>query len=67
MQFSVIIYRATTPEWSYAFRIAIVFISMQIRLAIIHIILDRFLEIYTNVRYPTYMSSKRLTGLLVLF
>ena len=32
----------------------------SMRFAIIHIINDRFLEIYLNIKYPLYMNSKRI-------
>ena len=35
-------------------------LSTEIRLAVLHIIMDRFLEIYLNVKYPIYMPEKRM-------
>ena len=66
MQFSVILCRASTPEWNYALGVVLMFISMRVRLAVLHVIFDRFLEIYTNIRYPLYMTAKKLIWLTVL-
>ena len=37
---------------------------IEIRFTMLHIIFDRYIEIYTNIRYPLYMTNKKI--LLVL-
>ena len=39
---------------------------VEIHLSILHIIFDRFLEIFTNIMYPLYMSRKRIMLLVVI-
>ena len=45
--------------------IVFTFFFTEIRFTMLHIIFDRFLEIYTNIKYPLIMSSKTITGLVV--
>ena len=40
-------------------------LTTEIKLTVLHMILDRCLEIYSNVKYPLYMSTKRMKTLLV--
>ena len=35
------------------------------RLSLLHTVADRFMEIFFNVKYPLYMSIKKLNGLIV--
>ena len=37
---------------------------IEVRWTMLHIIFDRFLEIYTNIKYPLYMTYKRMSLLL---
>ena len=48
----------------YAFFSALFFI--EIRLTMLHIIFDRFLEIFTNIKYPLYMNHKKMMSLLAM-
>ena len=38
----------------------------EIRLTIMHIIYDRFLDILTNIKYPLYMTAKKIRLLIVI-
>ena len=40
-------------------------LETEIRLTVLHIIFDRFLEIYSNVKYPVYMPSVRMKNLVL--
>ena len=37
----------------------------EIRFLILHLIFDRFLEIYTNIKYPVYMPLRKVALLVV--
>ena len=38
---------------------------LTIRFAMLHIIIDRFLDIWLNIKYPIYMSSKNLRRIIL--
>ena len=38
----------------------------EIRFSMLHMIFDRFLEIYMNIKYPLYMSLKKVLLLVVV-
>ena len=39
--------------------------NIELRLSILHIIIDRFIEIYMNIKYPLYVTRKRILALVV--
>ena len=39
---------------------------LTIRFAMLHIIIDRFLDIWLNIKYPIYMSSKNLRRIIIV-
>ena len=45
--------------------IVFTFFFTEIRFTMLHIIFDRFLEIYTNIRYPVIMTNKTMKILFV--
>ena len=52
------------PQCLYAFFSTLFFI--EIRLTMLHIIFDRFLEIFTNIKYPLYMSHRKIMFMITL-
>ena len=40
--------------------------AIEIRLTMLHVIFDRFLEIITNIKYPMYMTHKRMLMVIVI-
>ena len=49
----------------YLHAISTVFVT-EIQLTVLHIIIDRFFEIYTNINYPLFMTKKRLLFIVTL-
>ena len=47
----------------YIFSLALFFVTT--RFAIIHIIVDRFLDIWLNIKYPVYVKKKNLTIVII--
>ena len=58
-----------TRNDGFIIKISVMAISVllftEIRFAMLHIIFDRFFEIYTNIKYPVYMTRKMLLILVV--
>lgn len=52
-----------TVECLYTFFTALLF--TEIRLTVLHLIFDRFLEIFTNIKYPLYMTQKKMLCIMV--
>ena len=56
-------------EYSTPLHLTTVFFSTlmytEIRMAVLHIIMDRFMEIFLNIKYPIYMSLKRMKSIVV--
>ena len=64
VNYSVDICGGWNATWNYVDIFMICFSYTTIRLLVLHIILDRFAEIYLNIRYALYMHIKR-TKLIV--
>ena len=40
--------------------------SVELRLSMLHTIMDRFIEIFLNIKYPLYMTHKRMLSLVAI-
>ena len=58
------VHSTLTTKCLFVFFTALFFI--EIRLTMLHIIFDRFLEIFTNIKYPLYMNHKKIMSLLAM-
>ena len=58
--FSTFPYLKTNVALDYILHFFTVLLYIEIRLTMLHIILDRFLEIFINIKYPIYMTHKQL-------
>ena len=61
------IFAAIDTKYLFAiyFNVPLSFFMACVRIGFLHIILDRFLEIYLSIKYPLYMKSKRLIYVMV--
>ena len=60
IRFSVILADNWTETWVKVDTMISIFLYSEHRLSLLHIIADRFLEIFMNMKYTLYMSSKKL-------
>ena len=51
----------------YISRFIFVFLYLQIRFTVLHMIMDRFLEIHMSLKYPILMTKKKMIYILVSF
>ena len=63
---SVMISRKWDMRWEHTHIFIAFVIYTAIRLAVLNVILDRFLDIFLNLKYPLYMTKKMISGILTI-
>ena len=63
--FSLLLNGKNAPILKYVTSTDTVFFT-EIRLSMLHLIFDRFFEIYTNIKYPVYMPLKKVLLLVAI-
>ena len=58
--FSTIQYLRSKPVLDYFLHFFTVLLYVELRLTMLHTIIDRFLEIHTTIKYPHYMTKKKV-------
>ena len=64
IRFSILLAENWREDWSKVDTFVSGLFYAEHRFNLLHIIADRFMEIYTNVKYPLYMSTKKLTRII---
>ena len=65
IRFSIFLKDNWSEDWSKVDTFVTGLFYTEHRFTLLHIITDRFMEVFMNMKYPLYMSTKKLTRMMI--